>query len=78
MDVTTDGIRYALSVRDLLWVSFPYTTGALYLAFEHYILDPVGTEFALLVTVSGYWTFRLANGEKKTFRTVVIPKARAV
>ena len=68
MDATTDGFGYMLSIGDLLWVPFTYTTGARYLAFEHYVLDPIGTALVLLVSVTGYWIFRSANGEKNDFR----------
>ena len=64
-----------LAVGDLLWVPFTYTVGARYLAFEHYVLDPTGTALVLLVTATGYWIFRSANGEKNDFRNGRNPKS---
>ena len=75
MDATTDGFGYMLSIGDLLWVPFTYTTGARYLAFEHYVLDPTGVALVLLVTTTGYWIFRSANGEKNNFRNGRNPKS---
>ena len=75
MDATTDGFGYMLSIGDLLWVLFTYTVGARYLAFEHYVLSPTGTALVLLVTATGYWIFRSANGEKNEFRNGRNPKS---
>lgn len=75
MDATTDGFGYMLSIGDLLWVPFTYSVGARYLAFEHYVLDQTGTALVLLVTSTGYWIFRSANGEKNDFRNGHNPKS---
>ncbi|KAF9654072.1 ERG4/ERG24 ergosterol biosynthesis protein [Thelephora ganbajun] len=74
MDITTDGFGYMLAVGDLLWVPFTYSLQARYLAYEHVELGGVGTAVVVLVTFTGYWIFRSANGEKNDFRNGRNPK----
>ena len=64
MDITTDGFGFMLAVGDLLWVPFVYSLQARYLAFHPVTLGPVGTIFVTLLNATGYYIFRVANGEK--------------
>ncbi|KAF9793038.1 ERG4/ERG24 ergosterol biosynthesis protein [Thelephora terrestris] len=74
MDITTDGFGFMLAVGDLSWLPFTYSLQARYLAFQHVELGRVGTAIVVVVSLTGYWIFRSANGEKNDFRNGRNPK----
>lgn len=77
-DITTDGFGYMLSVGDLLWVPFTYSTTARYLALHPTDLGLVGTAGILAVQLIGYTIFRGSNNEKNEFRKGNNPKSEPV
>ena len=78
MDVTTDGFGFMLAVGDLAWVPFVYSLQARYLVFRPVELGPIWTVAILLVNLSGYYIFRVANGEKNDFRNGKNPKGTSI
>ncbi|KIJ14122.1 hypothetical protein PAXINDRAFT_79778 [Paxillus involutus ATCC 200175] len=74
MDITTDGFRFMLSVRDLTWVPFMYSLQAQYLVFKPVELGMPSTVGIVGVNALGYWIFRDRNGEKNDFRNGKNPK----
>lgn len=64
-----------LSVGDLLWVPFTYSTTARYLALHPTDLGLVGTAGILAVQLIGYTIFRGSNNEKNEFRKGNNPKS---
>lgn len=75
MDITTDGFGFMLAGGDLLWVPFTYSLQARYLAFKPLELGPIWTTIILLTNLTGYYIFRVANGEKNDFRNGKNPKS---
>ncbi|SCZ95265.1 BZ3500_MvSof-1268-A1-R1_Chr11-2g03393 [Microbotryum saponariae] len=75
MDITTDGFGFMLSVGDLLWVPFTYSTSARYLALHPNDLGPVKTVLIIALQFLGYWIFRSSNSEKNEFRKGNNPKS---
>lgn len=65
-----------LSVGDLLWVPFTYSTTARYLALHPTDLGLLGTAGILAVQLIGYTIFRGSNNEKNEFRKGNNPKSR--
>ena len=78
MDITTDGFGYMLSFGDLVWVPFVYSLQARYLVFKPVELGPVWTTVILLLNLTGYYIFRVANGEKNDFRNGKNPKSKSL
>lgn len=74
-DITTDGFGHMLSVGDLLWVPFTYSTTARYLALHPTDLGLTGTAGILAVQLVGYTIFRGSNNEKNEFRKGNNPKS---
>ncbi|SCV73442.1 BQ2448_7368 [Microbotryum intermedium] len=74
MDITTDGFGFMLSVGDLLWVPFTYSTSARYLALHPTDLGPIKTLLIIGLQFLGYWIFRSSNSEKNEFRKGNNPK----
>ncbi|KAM0791732.1 hypothetical protein ACM66B_004000 [Microbotryomycetes sp. NB124-2] len=74
MDITTDGFGFMLSVGDLLWVPFTYSTTARYLALHPTDIGVVGTIGILAIQFIGYSIFRGSNNEKNEFRKGNNPK----
>ena len=75
MDITTDGFGFMLAVGDLAWVPFVYSLQPRYLVFKQVELGPVYTALIVLVNITGYWIFRVSNGEKNDFRNGKNPKS---
>jgi Delta14-sterol reductase len=78
MDVTTDGFGFMLSVGDLAWVPFVYTLQARFLAFHPVQLGPVYSVLVLILNSTGYYIFRVSNGEKDDFRRGKNPKSMSL
>src|ERR1700761_8415691 len=76
MDITTDGFGFMLAIGDLAWVPFVYSLQARYLAFHPVTLGPTGTFAVIVLNLTGYYIFRVANGEKDDFRKGSNPKSR--
>lgn len=76
MDITTDGFGFMLSVGDLAWVPFVYSLQPRYLVFKPMELGPVYTAAIVGVNLTGYYIFRVANGEKNDFRNGRNPKSK--
>jgi len=74
MDIVTDGFGFMLSMGDLFWVPFSYSTAARYLVFDQKVLGPQGVAGVLAVNALGYWIFRASNSEKNDFRNGHNPK----
>jgi Ergosterol biosynthesis ERG4/ERG24 family len=76
MDITTDGLGFMLIVGLLTWLPFVYSLQARYLVFNQLELGPSVTALIFLVNLSGYYIFRVANGEKDQFRKGQNPKSK--
>ena len=76
MDITTDGFGFMLAVGDLAWVPFVYSLQARYLVFRQVELGPVWTALIVIVNLTGYYIFRVANSEKNDFRNGKNPKSK--
>ena len=75
MDITSDGFGFMLAVGDLAWVPFVYSLQARYLVFHPVELGPVYSALIVVANFTGYYIFRVANGDKNNFRNGKNPKS---
>jgi delta14-sterol reductase len=69
MDITTDGFGMMLSLGDLVWVPFFYSTQTRYLSVYPLSLGPLGLAAVTTVLCTGFYIFRASNSQKNAFRT---------
>eukprot|EP01123_Difflugia_compressa_P015595 TRINITY_DN885_c1_g1_i1.p1 TRINITY_DN885_c1_g1~~TRINITY_DN885_c1_g1_i1.p1 ORF type:complete len:462 (+),score=43.77 TRINITY_DN885_c1_g1_i1:57-1442(+) len=76
IDIHHDHFGWYLGWGDSVWLPFTYTLQGFYLTVHPYKMSTPEFLFVLLLGLSGYVIFRLANEQKTYFRTTPLEKCK--